>query len=96
MTDDAPSPLHLVFSPTGFDALRGTLTDLNSNAVIVFLNDAVSMHHRAADTSLVSYVLEEDLIIRGLSVRRPDEVRRLTMADLVELTTRHQPIVSWR
>ena len=79
------STLHLVNSHRGLEAC---LTRLKSGDVVVLMHDACS----ATLPRCPSYRLDEHARARGL----PETDSDIDYADLVALTEKCQPIVTWR
>ena len=82
------STLHLAFSTAGLDAAR---LRCGENDAILLIGDGVYAAHNATDAM---FALEEDLTIRGVSPSAAVTV--VDYAGMVELTTEHHPLVSWR
>ncbi len=82
------STLHLVFSRTGHKACRKRCQQYDT---IVLLQDGV---YAEIDGRSV-FMLESDSIARGVH-NRLENSTLISMDQLVELTSRHKPVVSWR
>ena len=82
------SALHLAFSTAGLEAAR--LRQGEADAVLL-IGDGVYAARNATDAI---YALEEDLIVRGIAPS--SAVTVIDYAGMVDLTTQHHPLVSWR
>lgn len=80
--------LHLIFSRSGYAACTERCL---AGDTLVLLQDGV--YAPFGDRPVLA--LGSDVIARGMSDRL-DTTRCIDMTELVNLTTRHQPIVSWR
>ena len=79
--------LHMVFSTAGWAACQARRLPED---VVLFIGDGVY----CARSDTPAYALSEDLDIRGVSA--VDTVTTIDYAQMVELCTQHQPIVSWK
>ena len=75
------SALHIVFSAQGCDRVRALSSDDDR---IVLMGDAVYESFDAA------YALDDDVTARGLS-----RANQVSYAELVELSVKHDKVVSW-
>ncbi len=82
------STLHLAFSTAGLAAARKRCSD---NDAILLIGDGV---YAARNATQSMFALAEDLTIRG--VEPSTTITVVDYAGMVELTTNHHPLVSWR
>ncbi|HUH38535.1 MAG TPA: sulfurtransferase complex subunit TusB [Spongiibacteraceae bacterium] len=95
--------LHLVFrSPFTHAALADCLQQLTADDAVVLLEDAVTAAladgpwaAQLAACDAVVWVLDDDLVARGLGARCHPAIQRATWETLVELSTRHPTSHSW-
>ncbi len=86
------STLHLVFSPQGLRAAVARVAA--DDAVLLIADGTYAADGSASIGSQTIYALAEDLHIRGI---QPDaSITLVDYAGMVELTVKHQPVVSWR
>ena len=86
------STLHLIFSLGGLRAARARVTA--ADTVLLIADGTYAADGNALMTCQAIYALAEDLQTRGIPPHKSITV--VDYAGMVELTTRHQPVVSWR
>ncbi|XOV81792.1 MAG: sulfurtransferase complex subunit TusB [bacterium] len=81
--------LHLVFSAGGWQSCQALVVPEDA---VVLLGDGAYLVHKAAHGGQM-FVLQEDLAIRGLD--ESSEAMAISYTQLVDLTVKHKPVVSW-
>ena len=83
------TPLHLIYNESGLNAYLQVSAD--RDAVVLLGDSTYSSRTWSSSEHIGFYVLADDAKSRGLAISERD----ISYADLVELVTQHNPIVSW-
>ncbi|OOF27271.1 hypothetical protein BZJ19_03285 [Salinivibrio proteolyticus] len=95
--------LHIIkSSPYATHALSHCLAYATTDSVIVLINDAVlgALAESPLDAALFTdnrsvYVLEEDVMARGVQAHLHPQVKQIDMQGLVQLTEDHVTQMTW-
>jgi sulfur relay protein TusB/DsrH len=90
--------LHIIAKPLNAEMLIKLIDRSHANDAYVFMDDGVYVllsKSLAAFDARTMFVLADHANERGLNKFKPDRVKPINMADLVNLTTSYASSMSW-